>query len=193
MSQDVTNFLKSKKIKYIISGSKIKNKKVFDFLKKKMKKDKKFIVAFNEAENETVSLCNLSNNPKKEKITFSNSFKPNYKNHYRNENLPPLFFEYKTFYNGCDLFNKCLDSKYFPCSSKRSHAGGDILANWNYLFTSILLNTYHIYLDLDYDNRKQINFKNFCVMLSEELIKYIIIEKDSLNKYISMIRNSVFF
>ena len=179
MSEDSLNFLKKNNIRYIASGSKAKNKNLYDLLRKKVNNKNYSSLLYNRKESEAVSLVRLNQNPLVEKITFSNSFRIQEKMLGDNDGQPPLFYEYKAFFNGCDLFNHDMARRFFSNSSRSSHDGGDILANWNYLFTSVLQNIYNIYLDLNYKKRKNLSFCDFCEELAIDLINYIVQNKES--------------
>ena len=45
-----------------------------------------------------------------------------------------------------------MHGKKWPFKTKKSAAGADHAHGWNYMFTSILLNCYHLWVDSDYKN-----------------------------------------
>ena len=64
----------------------------------------------------------------------------------------PVYDEYAAGFAGCDNFNQIMHGKKWPFERKKSAAGADYANGWNYMFTSILLNCYHLWVDSDYKN-----------------------------------------
>ena len=48
--------------------------------------------------------------------------------------------------------------------------GTDIACGWNYLFTTILFNTWYLWINLDPEHRIKESFNDFCQALATSLI-----------------------
>ena len=68
---------------------------------------------------------------------------------------------------GCDRFNQGLHNKTWPFKYS-----SDMMAGYDYLFTSLLMNDYNLYRDVGQD-RLEFSFKDFCKCLAIDIIKSI--------------------
>ena len=50
--------------------------------------------------------------------------------------------------------------------------GTDIANGWNYLFTTILLNVWHLWIDLDKQRHMAVTFKDFCESLAVGIVTH---------------------
>eukprot|EP00957_Ditylum_brightwellii_P137697 10497097-Ditylum_brightwellii.AAC.1 len=78
----------------------------------------------------------------------------------------PTFDHYSLGFNNCDEFNKALHGKSWP------HKHGDKRVASDYLFTSILINVYHLWIDaaLAGEKCKDVTWKQFCMDLAKEML-----------------------
>ena len=76
----------------------------------------------------------------------------------------PVFDHDEAGFYVCDRFNMVLHQKTWP-----HRVCGDVYNTWNYLFSVILINVFHVWLDLDIDNRCNVTFVQFCYDLSSNL------------------------
>ena len=44
---------------------------------------------------------------------------------------------------------------------------------WNYLFTFCLQNFYFLFINANYESRKNLCFSDFCLSLTEDILNYI--------------------
>ena len=74
---------------------------------------------------------------------------------------------YKTGFVGCDRFNKLLANTTWPHVVK-----SDRQAASNYIFSSIVLNAFHLFLDGDPNNTENLTctYSSFCAELAKEII-----------------------
>eukprot|EP00957_Ditylum_brightwellii_P189873 14455073-Ditylum_brightwellii.AAC.1 len=50
---------------------------------------------------------------------------------------------------------------------------GDVKSGFNYLYTTTLLNTHHLWMDTDPVNRMYASFKSFCTGLAHKMVATI--------------------
>ena len=85
----------------------------------------------------------------------------------KKDSVVPLFDHYGVGFSLCDKFNTCLHEKAWP-----NILQGDKKVNFNYLFTCVLINTYHLWLDSARENedRSNVTWQEFCHDLAFEMI-----------------------
>ena len=86
-----------------------------------------------------------------------------------------MFDEYAVGFSGCDKFNRSLHGKTWPY-----RISTDIGAAFDYLFTSTLINTYHLWKDADY-HCDEITFEQFYLILAQGMMEEL---KDQLFSFI---------
>jgi len=83
------------------------------------------------------------------------------------DDVLPLFDEYAAGFSGCDNFNQCMHGKTWSYRNS-----SDAQAANDYMFTSILINTYHLWQDVGND-RDDVSFSDFCEMLAIDMVDQI--------------------
>ena len=81
----------------------------------------------------------------------------------------PVYDFYNAGFAGCDQFNRRMHDKTWPFDTRRTKMGTDIVNGWDYLFTTIVLNTWHLWINADLD-RMPVRFNNFCQALASSLV-----------------------
>ena len=78
-----------------------------------------------------------------------------------------MYDHYGSGFSNCDKFNKCIHGKTWPFKLQ-----GDKRVNSNYIFTCILINTYHLWIDSAHVNedRSSLQWQEFCHDLAFEMI-----------------------
>ena len=86
----------------------------------------------------------------------------------KTDHVCPLYDQYCAGFNGCDLFNRVMHGKSWPYKLQ-----GDLRNALDYLLTSILINTYHLWIDARHpkDRRRDVKWCDFCTELAFEMVK----------------------
>ena len=50
--------------------------------------------------------------------------------------------------------------------------GTDIANGWNYLFTTIFLNVWHLWIDLDKERHMRVTYRKFCEKLAVGIVTH---------------------
>ena len=82
----------------------------------------------------------------------------------KGDDICAVYDHYKVGFYLCNGFNQVMHGKTWPCKSK-----GDLNSGFNYLYTTTLLNTHHLWMDADPANRMCVSFKSFCTGLAHEM------------------------
>ena len=158
------------KVYFIAALKRDRFKKINGFLEPKIEKSGDTAVAFNTSRGEAaVYHWSLDTNVGK-KLDMSNAFTVKMGESHRKGCLP-VNDHYNAGFAGCDQFNQGLHGKTLPLITKRCRAGSDVKAGYNYLFTCILLNTYHAYLSLNRLGQDVCSFNDVCASLARDLCK----------------------
>ena len=158
------------KVYFIAALKRDRFKKINGFLEPKIEKSGDTAVAFNTSRGEAaVYHWSLDTNVGK-KLVMSNAFTVKMGESHRKGCLP-VYDHYNAGFAGCDQFNQGLHGKTLPLITKRCRAGSDVKAGYNYLFTCILLNTYHAYLSLNRLGQDVCSFNDVCASLARDLCK----------------------
>ena len=81
-----------------------------------------------------------------------------------------IYNTYIMLFGWCDYFNKALSGRSWPFQSGGcGHLGVDG-NSFNYLFTCVLVNTYHTYLSINGQQPSDASYKTFCSALVNSLI-----------------------
>ena len=82
--------------------------------------------------------------------------------------IVPMYDHYGVGFSNCDKFNKALHGKTWPYKVQ-----GDQRAHSNYIFTCILINTYHLWKDSGNkdEDRNTVSWQKFCLELAYEMIE----------------------
>ena len=83
------------------------------------------------------------------------------------DDIVPLFDEYAAGFSTCNKNNQVMNGKTWPYRYST-----DAPAANDYLFISVLMNSYHIWQDVGED-RNEFSFSEFCKMLVTEMIQTI--------------------
>lgn len=122
----------------------------------------------NKTTNESIAYVWSLDSAVGRKIVYSNCF--NLKTSPTAKNTIPIYDTYKTLFGWCDYFNKALCGRSWPFRSGghgRSGADGN---SFDYLFTCVMVNSYHTYLSINGKQPSSESYKAFCNALVTSLI-----------------------
>eukprot|EP00957_Ditylum_brightwellii_P165104 12570200-Ditylum_brightwellii.AAC.1 len=114
---------------------------------------------------ESAVLCWTSTKMLGKKFVMGTGFKVRKKD--ASWHVCPMFDHYNLGFNNCDKFNKTLHGKSWP---HKLH--GDKRVALDYLFTCVLINVYHLWIDaaLAGEKHKDVMWKEFCMDLAKEML-----------------------
>ena len=83
------------------------------------------------------------------------------------EEIVPMYDHYAVGFSNCDKYNRVLHGKTWPYRLQ-----GDKRVNSNYIFTCVLINTYHLWIDSapKDEDRSKVSWFTFCHELAFEMI-----------------------
>jgi hypothetical protein len=87
-------------------------------------------------------------------------------------NLVPVFHLYKMTFSCCDRFNKSLNGTTWPFKKGGNNKYGGLGAEYDFLFTCILHNTFNCFFDRMNRPSSEIDFRQCCLDLADELFEY---------------------
>lgn len=85
----------------------------------------------------------------------------------------PIYDHYKVGFRGCDVFNQQMHGRTWPFRStgySKAGTGGESGNIWDYLFTTLLLNAFNLWKDVDIENRGDVSFKDFTHELALDVL-----------------------
>jgi hypothetical protein len=86
----------------------------------------------------------------------------------------PVFTIYKVTFSACDRFNKALHGTTWPLKKGGYTTSGGEGAEYNFLFTCILHNTFNCFYDITNRASSEIDFRLCCLTLADEIFDYAI-------------------
>lgn len=159
-------WLKENNINYIASIHKGRFGVLVKVLQQEVKKTGSYVQCFNQATQEG-AVCYYSNNKSLGKKTVIGlGFEV--RRERKKDMIVPMYDHYGVGFSNCDKFNKALHGKSWPYKVQ-----GDQRAHSNYIFTCILINTFHLWKDSgSKDNdRSKVSWQKFCHELAYEMIQ----------------------
>ncbi|RMD66873.1 hypothetical protein D6817_03130 [Candidatus Pacearchaeota archaeon] len=168
--------LNERGISYIAALKASRFKAIVAMLERKVRQSGESASIFNSNTGEAATLHWSQDTTVGKKFVMSNAFKVVATKKREGEVL--VFDVYKEAFNACDRFNKVMHGRTWPYrpSGKTRGGGctGDRAASWNYLFTSLLINCWHLWLDKEHKTKEEKDWKEFC----NELAVGIVISQD---------------
>ena len=86
----------------------------------------------------------------------------------------PVFSIYKVTFSACDRFNKSLHGTTWPFRRGGYTKLGGLGAEYNFLLTVILHNTFNCFFDVTNRASSDIDFRECCIILANEIFDYAI-------------------
>lgn len=83
----------------------------------------------------------------------------------------PVYFYYKVLYGMCDQFNRALHDRCWPYKRGGHGRKGELGAQNDFLMGCVLQNVINAFCAIQGLNRADVEFKEFCVNLADELFK----------------------
>ena len=166
LQEESRAWLKEKGINYIASIHSGRFGALVKVLQKQVKNTGSYVQCFNQATRES-AVCYYSNNKNLGKKTVIGlGFEV--KKETEKDMIVPMYDHYGVGFSNCDKFNKALHGKTWPYKVQ-----GDQRAHSNYIFTCILINTYHLWKDSGNkdEDRNTVSWQKFCLELAYEMIE----------------------
>ena len=150
---------------YVASITRNRFATIMNSLETKLEKSGTHVTAYNKKTKEAATYCWSINSRIGKKFVLATGFEVVGKA--QDNHVCPLYDQYCMGFNGCDLYNRCLHSKTWPYKQQ-----GDICNGSDYLFTCVLINTYHLWIDAGRpeDNRRDVKWRDFCTQLAHEML-----------------------
>ena len=166
LQEESRQWLKEKQVKYVASLHSGRFGVLINSLKPKVKKTGNYVQCFNQKTKEAAVHYWSEDTKVGRKTVLGAGFRV--KREGKKDNVVPLFDHYGVGFSLCDKFNTCLHKKAWPYKLQ-----GDKKVHWNYLFTCILINTYHLWLDSARkdEDRSKVTWQEFCHELAFEMIR----------------------
>jgi hypothetical protein len=83
----------------------------------------------------------------------------------------PGFDHYEASFNIVDVFNRSLCDKRWPHRYSGRHITSEMQAGADFLFTTTLVNLWHLWRTLQYEERKGESFESFCTTLAKGIVQ----------------------
>ena len=150
---------------YIASIHRGRFRLLVDSMSQKLVKSGIFAMAFNQDTNNSLTHCWSSNKRIGKKCVIGYGYEKVKKR--RNDYVIPMFDHYNIGFCVCDKYNRVLHGKTWP-----HRLIGDHRVFSNYMFTCILINTYHLWIDAGgrHEDRSKISWQEFCTDLAIEMV-----------------------
>ena len=156
------------KVHFIAALKRDRFKSISGMLEPKINKSGDSATIFNELRQEAAVYHWSPDTNIGKKLVMSNAFIVKKKKALKKGSLA-VYDHYHAGFAGCDRFNQGLYGKNLPIVTKRSHAGSDMKAGYDYLFTCLLLNTYYAYLSLNKLSQETCSFEEVCLSIAKDL------------------------
>jgi hypothetical protein len=165
LTEESRKYLRQKKVMYVASITRNRFATIVNSLETKLEKSGTHVTAYNKKTKEAATYCWSINSRIGKKFVLATRFEVVGKA--QDNHVCPLYDQYCMGFNGCDLYNRCLHSKTWPYKQQ-----GDIRNGSDYLFTCVLINTYHLWIDAGRpeDNRRDVKWRDFCTQLAHEML-----------------------
>jgi len=155
-------------VKYVAALKSDRFKKVCQRLLTEVTQSGQTAIAYNNVSGEAAVLhWSLDANIGK-KYVMSNAFRK-FTGRTRKGSIP-VYDYYNAGFSGCDQFNRAMHKRTWPFLTRKCVMGTDKSNGWNYLFTVVILNVWHLWINADPENRKPVSYNNFCQALASSLV-----------------------
>ena len=158
-------WLRANKVQYVASLNRGRFGTIVNMLDKKVDKSGMHALAYNKKTKESAVFHWSTNKRLGKKFVLSTGFEVARK--IPGDHSCPMYDHYKQGFSNCDKFNKVLHGKTWPY-----RLNGNWMAASDYLFTCVLINVYHLWIDAGPStaNCKAVSWKEFCFDLAEEML-----------------------
>ena len=165
LQQQSRGWLKENGIKYLASIHSGRFGVLVDSMKSKVTSTGQYVQCFNQHTKEGAVHYWSRNKNLGRKTVLGVGFEVKKKT--KASKVIPMYDHYGSGFSNCDKFNKCIHKKTWPFKLQ-----GDKRVNSNYIFTCILINTYHLWIDSAHVNedRSSLQWQEFCHDLAFEMI-----------------------
>ena len=168
LSKAGRDYMNDKGVNYVAALKSDRFKKICDLLKPSVTESGQTSIAYNSNTKEAAVFHWSLDKCIGKRLVMTNAFRlfaaPTRKG------TIPVYDFYNAGFAGCDQFNHRMHNRTWPFPVRRTKMGTDIACGWNYLFTTIVLNVWHIWIDIEPDTRMAVSFNKFMQSLASGLV-----------------------
>lgn len=157
-------------VKYIAAITKSRFEPFFNVTEPKINKPGQWTGLHNRLTSETVVLHWSNDSNVGKKMVFTNIMKI-LKGRVRKE-MVPVYDLYKLTFKACDIFNKNLCDCTWPHKKGGRNCPGDLGVHHDFVLSATLQNVFNCYSELCRRHVEDLDFRQLCVELADELFQY---------------------
>jgi len=170
LSKDGRRLLNEIGVKYVCALKPDRFRVIKNLLSAKVTESGMWAAIYNKDRQETAVFHWSMDKHIGKKLCFSNAYKLKTGKRTKKGTVPAYDY-YNAGFAGCDRYNQRMYNRGWRHPIRRTKMGTDIVAGWNYLYTTILLNCWHLWIGLKPEERMDATFKSFTAELARGLVK----------------------
>ena len=171
LSQPGLNDLRENGIPFVAAIQKDRFALMYSVIEGRVQKTGDYAFAIREKEDQPTELLtefSSRDNRIKRRLTLTNALEK--KNSKRRKFHIPGFYEYEKFFNGCDIYNRQMHDKSWPHKHVGGYYSSEYRAGSDYLFTCVLMNTFHCWKSVNFKRFGNASFLEFTQILAKDII-----------------------